>query len=51
MPAEKFVLESFAKQETPLLKEVIKSAAGAVETFVNDGIQEAQNKFNGTINP
>ena len=51
MPSEKFVLENFAKQEIPLLKEVIKSAAGAVETLVNDGIQEAQNKFNGTINP
>lgn len=51
MPAEKFVLEKFAKQEETLLTEVVKTAAEAVEFYVSDGIYEAQNKFNGTINP
>ena len=39
------------QQEETLLTEVVKTAAEAVEFYVSDGIYEAQNKFNGTINP
>ena len=49
MPAEKFVLGEFTSQEQELLKDVVKVSANAVECFINSGISEAQNKFNGTI--
>ena len=50
MPAEKFVLENFTGQENLLLKDVIKFASKAVECYISDGMEKAQNKFNGTIN-
>ena len=51
MPAEKFVLENFTGQEKLLLNNVIKFASDAAECYITDGIEKAQNKFNGTINP
>lgn len=51
MPSEKFVLGEFTGQEKLLLEPVVKTAAEAVEYFLKFGIFDAQNKFNGTINP
>lgn len=51
MPSERFVLGEFTSQERLLLADVVNVSARAVECFVNFGISEAQNKFNGTINP
>ena len=50
MPAEKFVLENFTTQENLLLKDVIKFASDASECYILNGIEKAQNQFNGTIN-
>lgn len=51
MPSERFVLDDFNSQETLLLSSVVKVSADAIEYFLSKGIAEAQNKFNGTINP
>ena len=45
------VLDDFNSQETLLLSSVVKVSADAIEYFLSKGIAEAQNKFNGTINP
>ena len=50
MPAERFVLGDFTKEENTLLQDVIKVSSGAVACYIKNGINEAQNKFNGTIN-
>ena len=50
MPAEKFVLGDFTKEESSLLQDVILVSANAVKCYIKNGINEAQNKFNGTIN-
>ena len=49
MPAEKFVLGEFSSEEQLLLNDVVKYSISAVECFLEKGISEAQNKFNGTI--
>lgn len=41
-----FVLSNFTKDESPLIKESILTAAEAVEVIVNKGLDEAMNKFN-----
>ncbi len=49
MPSEKFVLGEFTSQELLLLSDVVKCSVDAIQCFINSGISEAQNKFNGTI--
>jgi len=49
MPSEKFVLGEFTSQEQLLLADVVKYSVDAIQCFINSGISEAQNKFNGTI--
>lgn len=49
MPAEKFVLGEFSSEEQLLLNDVVKYSISAVECFLEKGISEAKNKFNGTI--
>lgn len=46
IPAEKFVLQSFTKDENKILSEVIKKTAEAVEVILKDGTEKAMNKFN-----
>ena len=40
------VLSQFAMSEQPIVQEAVQRAADAVETFVNDGLQTAMNRFN-----
>ncbi|MDR1806941.1 MAG: aminoacyl-tRNA hydrolase [Propionibacteriaceae bacterium] len=42
-----WVLSNFAKQDAADLPDVIARAADAVETLVRDGLEQAQQKFNG----
>lgn len=41
-----FVLSRFSKEENPYIEEAIVAAAQAVETIVEDGINNAMNKYN-----
>lgn len=47
MPVHAYVLQDFGKDELPLVDEMLETAVSAVETFVQDGIQQAMNKYNG----
>ena len=46
IPSEAFVLQNFSKEQEPILKDTLKLAVDAVQTYLKDGIQKAQNKFN-----
>jgi len=41
-----FVLSEFAASERPLIEEAVDHAADAAECWVNNGLQEAMNRFN-----
>jgi len=43
---EKFVLQKFSKEESKILKEVIKKTCQAIETAVKQGTEKAMGKFN-----
>lgn len=47
MPVHAYVLQDFAKDELPLVDEMLETAVSAVETFLSEGIQQAMNKHNG----
>lgn len=42
-----YVLSPFPKEEEAVVEEVVKKAVCAVETFVQKGVQEAMNQYNG----
>lgn len=44
--SDKFVLDSFTKEEEKRVKEVVRQAALAVTLLLEKGLEEAQNKFN-----
>lgn len=44
-----YVLARFSKDDEPVMREAIKNAVGAVETWISDDIGTAMNRFN--INP
>jgi PTH1 family peptidyl-tRNA hydrolase len=46
IPAEDYVLSKFKKREIPIIKEMVYTAADAVDTIVTDGIERAMNRFN-----
>ena len=46
MPVHAYVLQDFAKDELPLVDEVLETAVSAVETFLSEGINMAMNKYN-----
>lgn len=46
VPSEVFVLQNFSKEQEPLLKESLKRANDAVQFYLQNGIEKAQNKFN-----
>ncbi len=46
IPSEVFVLNNFAQDEKELLHKTISKAANAIETYLLEGLQIAQNKFN-----
>jgi PTH1 family peptidyl-tRNA hydrolase len=46
IPAEDYVLSKFKKNEIPIIKEMIYTAADAVDIIVTDGVERAMNTFN-----
>ena len=46
-PAEEYVLEPFARSEKKIVKQMIKTAAEAVDFCIKEGVQPAMNRFNG----
>lgn len=46
IPSEAFVLQNFSKEQEPILKDTLKLANEAVQFYLDNGIQKAQNKFN-----
>ena len=44
-----YVLARFSKDDEPTMREAIKNAVGAVETWISDDIGTAMNRYN--INP
>lgn len=46
IPSEAFVLQNFSKEQEPLLKETLKNSINAIEYYLDQGIEKAQNKFN-----
>lgn len=46
IPSENFVLANFPKEQLEELKSVLKKSIDAVEFYLDNGIQKAQNKFN-----
>jgi PTH1 family peptidyl-tRNA hydrolase len=48
IPSETYVLKSFAKTEKEILDKVIDISIESLECFVKEGVDVAQNKYNGT---
>ncbi len=45
-PAEDYVLSKFKRHEIPIIRQMIHTAANAVDTIVTDGVERAMNRFN-----
>ncbi len=46
-----YVLQDFSREEMKILSEIIDRAADAALEFVRNGVNEAMNKYNGSIEP
>jgi peptidyl-tRNA hydrolase, PTH1 family len=46
VPAEKYVLSKFRKDETQLIRAAAEKAVESVHTIIKDGVEKAMNKFN-----
>lgn len=46
-----YVLQNFSREELKILSEIIDRAADAALTFVTGGLNQAMNKYNGSIEP
>lgn len=46
IPSENYVLQNFPKEQHELLKDVLATAVSAIECYLTEGIQKAQNTFN-----
>ena len=46
IPSENYVLQNFTKEQTEILKPTLAKAVNAVECYLTDGIEKAQNIFN-----
>ena len=46
LPSEVFVLQNFTSEQTPLLKETLKTAVESIKFYFDNGIEKTQNKFN-----
>ena len=44
--AKRFVLDSFARSEQPVVKEMLDRAAAAIRTLIRDGVLKAMAEFN-----
>ncbi len=47
MPADRFVLGKFSRDESQVISKVVDLAVQGVEEFIKNGIDSAMNKFNG----
>ena len=47
IPADRYVLSRFTKEELPLLEKVTETASRALIVFVEKGLDQAMNEFNG----
>ena len=46
IPSEAFVLQNFSKEQEVALKDTLKLANNAIQFYLQNGIEKAQNKFN-----
>lgn len=46
IPSEVFVLQNFSKEQLIIVKDIIKKADEAVLFYIENGIEQTQNKFN-----
>lgn len=46
-PIEVYVLERFSKDEVPVVRDVIKNACGAIEAWIERGLDDARQAWNG----
>ena len=46
IPSEAFVLQNFSKEQEVALKDTLKLANDAIQFYLQNGIEKAQNKFN-----
>lgn len=46
IPSESYVLQNFPKEQHTSLKEVLRTSVSAIEFYLDNGIEKAQNKFN-----
>ena len=46
IPSENYVLGTFTKEQTEILKPTLSRAVNAIECYLTDGIEKAQNIFN-----
>lgn len=46
IPSENYVLQNFPKEQLDILKQVLIKADEAIELYLKEGIQKAQNQFN-----
>ncbi len=49
MDPRDYVLHDFEAQQQELLPEIRETAVGAIRMFIEDGIEKAMNKFNGSV--
>ena len=49
MPVEAYVLQDFNKSDLPVLEDVLDVAVRAIETYIQDGIQLAMSRHNGSV--
>lgn len=49
MPAAAYVLQDFGRDDLPLLNDILDEAIRAVLTFLNEGIEMAMSRHNGSV--
>jgi len=49
MDPKDYVLQSFSKEDSKLLPEILDRSADAALTFVTQGLNKTMNQFNGDI--
>jgi len=47
LKSEAFVLQKFSNEQMPLLDKVVTTSVEAIEDYLSNGINDAQNKYNG----
>ena len=50
MPPPAYLLQDFSKEQIPVVTDMVDEAIRAIATYLQDGIQVAMNKHNGSVN-